>query len=123
MGEWQGERTEVLTQIALIRQALEALTEDIHTLSVTVKERVDAQAREIEVLRTRDAAQQVKCVEQCAIVANNARDLTALGRRLEMLEKLAPVMKAVVWIAGLLGAAVMALIWSLITGQASLILP
>lgn len=38
--------------------------------------------------------------------------------RLRCLEKLAPAMRVVVWIAGVLGVSVIGLIWALITGQA-----
>ncbi len=40
--------------------------------------------------------------------------------RIRELEKLAPAMRAVVWIAGILGVSVVTLIWALITGQAVL---
>lgn len=40
--------------------------------------------------------------------------------RIRQLEKLAPAMRVVVWIAGVLGVSVIALIWGLITGQAVL---
>ena len=41
--------------------------------------------------------------------------------RLRCLEKLAPAMRLVVWIAGVLGVSVVTLIWALITGQASIL--
>jgi hypothetical protein len=41
--------------------------------------------------------------------------------RIRELEKLAPAMRAVIWIAGILGTSIVVLIWSLITGQASLL--
>lgn len=41
-------------------------------------------------------------------------------KRLRELEKLAPAMKVVIWVAGILGASVIALIWSLITGTATI---
>jgi hypothetical protein len=40
--------------------------------------------------------------------------------RIRALEKLAPAMRVVVWIAGVLGVSVIGLIWALITGQAVL---
>jgi len=40
--------------------------------------------------------------------------------RIRSLEKLAPAMRLVVWIAGVLGVSVVTLIWALITGQAVL---
>jgi len=39
-------------------------------------------------------------------------------KRLRELEKLAPAMKVVIWVAGTLGVSVIALVWALITGQA-----
>jgi hypothetical protein len=41
--------------------------------------------------------------------------------RIRELEKLAPSMKLVIWIAGVLGISVVGLIWTLITGQASIL--
>jgi len=40
--------------------------------------------------------------------------------RIRNLEKLAPAMKVVIWIAGVLGLSVIGLIWGLITGQITL---
>lgn len=41
--------------------------------------------------------------------------------RLRDLEKLAPAMRVVIWVAGILGASVIALIWALITGSAQIL--
>ena len=41
-------------------------------------------------------------------------------KRLRDLEKLAPAMKVVIWIAGILGLSIIGLIWGLITDQISL---
>jgi hypothetical protein len=41
--------------------------------------------------------------------------------RLRELEKLAPAMRVVIWVAGLLGASMIALIWALITGSAQIL--
>jgi len=41
--------------------------------------------------------------------------------RLDAIEKLMPAMRAVLWIGSALGVSVLALIWSLITGQAQVI--
>lgn len=43
--------------------------------------------------------------------------------RIVALERLAPAMKLVIWIGGILGASAVALIWALITGQAVLAFP
>ena len=50
-----------------------------------------------------------------------ARDVQDHETRIRQLEKLAPAMKLVIWIAGVLGVSVIGLIWTLITGQASLL--
>lgn len=42
-------------------------------------------------------------------------------KRIRELEKLAPVMRGVLWISGVLGVSVVALIWALITGTASIV--
>lgn len=61
-----------------------------------------------------------------AIERNNARSEAVVIKvddheeRIRCLEKLAPAMKVVIWVAGVLGVSVIALIWALITGQAVL---
>ena len=61
-----------------------------------------------------------------AIECNDARSESVVVTvkdhedRHRSLEKLAPAMRVVVWIAGVLGISVIALIWGLITGQAVL---
>jgi len=42
-------------------------------------------------------------------------------KRIRVLEQLAPAMRVVVWIAGVLGVSIITLIWALITGQASIL--
>ena len=42
-------------------------------------------------------------------------------KRIRELEKLAPAMRAVIWLAGVLGVSVVALIWGLITGDIMLV--
>lgn len=51
-------------------------------------------------------------------VAETVRDHE---KRLRNLETLAPGIRIIFWIAGVLGASVIVFIWSLITGQASII--
>jgi hypothetical protein len=41
--------------------------------------------------------------------------------RIRELERLAPAMKIVIWVATVLGVSVIALIWAMITGQAGII--
>ncbi len=61
-----------------------------------------------------------------AIERNDARSEAVVLKvddhesRLRCLEKLAPAMRIVIWVAGILGVSVIALIWAMITGQAVL---
>lgn len=50
------------------------------------------------------------------LVENHAK----LEKRVEKLEELAPAMRAVIWIGAALGISVIALVWALIIGQATL---
>jgi hypothetical protein len=49
---------------------------------------------------------------------NVAKTVDDHEKRLRELEKLAPAMRLVIWIAGVFGVSIIALIWALITGQA-----
>jgi seryl-tRNA synthetase len=50
---------------------------------------------------------------------NQAKDLET---RMKRLEELYPAIKTIIWIGAVIGVSIIALIWSLITGQAQLIL-
>lgn len=52
---------------------------------------------------------------------NVAKSVDDHETRIRELEKLAPAMRVVIWIAAVLGVSVIALVWGLITGQASLL--
>jgi len=63
--------------------------------------------------------------QQSTLCSVRGKDLEALRtkaddheERLEELEKLAPAIRAVIWVAGVLGVSVVGLIWALITGTA-----
>lgn len=47
--------------------------------------------------------------------------LINLDRRIRELEKITPVVKAILWVFGAIGVSIVGLIWSLITDQASVI--
>jgi hypothetical protein len=80
---------------------------------------------ETSIKRVEDKVDQIDNRVQ-AIERNDARSESVVLKvedhedRLRALEKLAPTMRVVVWIAGVLGVSVIGLIWALITGQAVL---
>jgi len=61
------------------------------------------------------------CAAQMPRVDVVIKDVVAFDERLKAVEKLAPAIRAMIWVGAALGASVIALIWSLITGQAQLI--
>ena len=44
-----------------------------------------------------------------------------LDRRMREVERIAPVVKVIMWVGSLIGASIIGLIWSLIAGQASIV--
>jgi len=70
-----------------------------------------------------ELVEKVQCLEKDN-VKNNGIEVTVQDheKRLRELEKLAPAMRVVIWIAGALGLSVIGLIWGLITGQISLVM-
>lgn len=63
------------------------------------------------------------CAARSPLLDQTVGELAALRMRVKELEKLAPAMRAVIWIGGVLGVSVLALIWAIITGQAQIIFP
>jgi len=66
--------------------------------------------------------EKIQCLERDSVkndeVSTKVKDHEA---RLRELEKLAPAMKLVIWIAGILGVSVIGLLWAVITGQAAIL--
>lgn len=74
-------------------------------------------------LKLDDLVEKVQCLEKDN-VKNDGVETTVKDheKRLRELEKLAPAMRVVIWIAGALGLSVIGLIWGLITGQITLLM-
>ena len=74
-----------------------------------VEDKVDSIDKRVQAIECNDARS-----ESVVVTVGDHED------RIRALEKLAPAMRVVVWIAGVLGVSVIALLWALITGQAVL---
>ena len=121
--DWQSERADVLVKFAVLQQSLEALRvemaripEQITKLGEDLKKKAERQ----DVAIDRVEKEQVQI---CGAVAVIQRDLDAMDCRVTDIEKLSPVMRVVLWVAGVLGVSILALIWALITGQATIGFP
>jgi len=82
---------------------------DLETSIKRVEDKVDSIDKRVHAIECNDARS-----ESVVVTVKDHED------RLRALEKLAPAMRVVVWIAGVLGVSVIGLIWALITGQAVL---
>lgn len=91
---------------AVILQKIEGLGESITRMEKKL-DSFDCRVQEVE-----------KAIVRNNVVVNTVEDHE---ERIRKLEKLEPAIKVVIWIAGLLGASVIGLIWSLITGSAQVI--
>lgn len=118
---------DMTTEIALLKQAVEGLRGDLVTFGASVTETLKQHGTELRGLQTEHIQRcgNVSILEQH--VSDVEQRITGrvdkLETRVTEIEKLVPVIRAVMWILGLLGASVVALIWSLITGQAQILVP
>lgn len=139
--EWEEERAEVLKGLALFQQAIEGLRSDLAELQAglaqmlsELKEQATARQKQIDGLLIEHAARCVvvdnlveatkllnASVEANAKAKASQEDVQALEKRIEAIEKLMPAVKVVMWVGALLGASIIALIWSLITGRAQIV--
>ena len=60
------------------------------------------------------------CAAQLTKFATLKKDLDDHENRLREIEKLAPALRAVMWVGAVLGVSVVGLIWAMITGQVSI---
>lgn len=105
--------------------SISALQAQIDALGV----RMDKNFDEIKVMM-HDFGERVRSIETkeagCAPLLNARLDaawrtIDEHGKRIKDIEKLMPILNAVLWVGTFLGVSIIALIWSLITGQATVV--
>ena len=99
-GDWPGERVDVFVRLERLTVTVGNIETRVDELLTLIRGQVCGIDKRVQTLEDQ--------------VPDN------LGPRVAELEKLAPVMRGVLWFAGVLGVSVLALIWALITGQAVL---
>lgn len=107
---WQHERVEVMSQLAVLNRAMarvEAQMEKVvEGLSNYGRQHAMDEARREVVREMFEAIERVQ-----------RETPEKLRERLEDLEKLKPVSRALLWAAGILGALLLSLLWGMMTGQ------
>lgn len=107
---WQHERVEVMSQLAVLNRAMarvEAQMEKVvECLSDYGRQHAMDEARREVVREMFEAIERVQ-----------RETPEKLRERLEDLEKLKPVSRALLWAAGILGALLLSLLWGMMTGQ------
>lgn len=133
---WTEERADILTQIALLQSDMNAVktaTAGILTMQSDIAQLRATLTQVLGQLQSQTAsntgqvgAMQLDCVRRGEQAAQVAIKVTAQEARLDALEKamngIQPWIKAATFITGIVGAAIVALIWSMITGQAQILL-
>lgn len=133
---WTEERADILTQIALLQADMSAVktsTAGILTMQADIAQLRSTLTQVLGQLQSQTAsntgqlgAMQLDCVRRGEQAAQVAIKVTAQEARLDALEKamngIQPWIKAATFITGIVGAAIVALIWSMITGQAQILL-
>jgi hypothetical protein len=104
-------------RLARIEEQLKALPE-LKELLESYLRRSEGRDGELEgMIRSRE----LYCAASMPRVDQVIKEVGGMDLRLAAVEKLAPAMRAMLWVGVALGGSVIALIWSLITGQATLI--
>ena len=133
---WTDERADILTQIALLQadmSAVKTATAGILTMQADIAQLRATLTQVLGQLQSQTASttgqmttMQLDCVRRGEQAAQVAVKVTAHEARLDALEKalngIQPWVRAATFIAGIVGAAIIALIWSMITGQAQIVL-
>ena len=65
--------------------------------------------------------QQLTCVARGVQLTQTAKTVEELEKRMKRLEELYPAIRIIMWVGAIIGTSIIVLIWSLITGQASIV--
>ncbi len=117
---WIRDKADVVKNLALVEQALRELAKDVVGMRTEICEalaqiRADLKAQEREFAALRD-----EHIRRCAQADVHDEQIRKLRADMQAVEKLMPAVRGVLWVGGILGGLIAALIWGLITGQVSL---
>jgi len=113
--------TSTAERLARIETILEGQAQALIELRTSLTKIIDGLTNSDKTLDDRLKERENFCAARVVYTNTIGQDMTQIKNRLDTLEKLAPAMRVVIWMGGLLGASVLALIWALITGQAQIV--
>jgi len=115
-GTWMRERLEVLKALALFEQALAGMGEDVASLRGGLGQVLG----EYKQWRAEYQGFRMDYATRCAQLDSTRLKMASVVERVEAVERLMPVVKAMMWVGAILEASIIALVWALITGQAEM---
>jgi len=115
------DNAEVLTGLALLNQSFASLRDDLAELRVGMTQTLSELQRRNELAQEGLNRLRIEHTARSGLLDRTVEDVDRLYKRMAAVERLLPALRAVMWIGAALGVSVMALIWSLITGQAQVI--
>jgi hypothetical protein len=115
------EYVEVLTGLALLNQSFESLRGDLAELRVGMTQTLSELQRRNELTQEGLNRLRIEHTARSGLLDRTVEDVNRLYKRIAAIERLIPVLRAVMWLGAALGVSVMALIWAMITGQAQVI--
>ncbi len=110
---------EILTGLALLNQAFASLRDDLAELRVGMTQTLSELQRRNELTAEGLSRLRIEHTARGGLLDRTVQDVNRLYKRLAAVERLIPALRAVMWIGAALGVSVMALIWAMITGQAT----
>lgn len=134
--EWQEERADVLKQIALMQMDITALKSQTAPIAMMQSDIAIMRAeltRYLSTLQVRSedtsgqvSAMQLDCVRRGEQTRRSTERLDKIEPRIDEIEEsiasLKPWLKAATFIASGIGAAIVALLWALLTGSATIVI-
>jgi len=109
---------EILTGLALLNQSFVSLQGELAELRVGMTQTLSELQRRNELTQEGLNRLRLEHTARGGLLDRTVEDVGRLYKRMAVVERLIPALRAMMWIAAALGVSVMALIWALITGQA-----
>lgn len=114
--DWVMERTDVMTQLALMDQSLNNLTKSYEEMRIALKETLSSISASLAENKAAVASLQIDVRSRNC--EQHSKSLFELHQDMQWMK---PAVKVGIWVATALGASVIALIWSIITHAVTIV--
>lgn len=125
MSDWVDERVDVLKQMALMQQSMTTMAADITSLRATLTQVLGELKMRSDNTGGQVSSMQLECVRRGERAEQTSLRVTEHDKRLDLVEdavaSIKPWLKAASFIGAAVGAALIGLIWAVLTGSAQIV--